>query len=97
MPGELATLDSTFCGAATRILQWTDSGRYDEALALCNSLQVAYPKHPAPYLSKAGVYVNWMQSYRLNDFQQEVDENAQKAIDTGSRLLDQSSDAWLSF
>jgi tetratricopeptide (TPR) repeat protein len=96
-PGELSRVDSTFDTALTRILHLSESGRYDAAFAVCDSLRQALPDHPGPYLTTAGVYVSWMQSYRLNDFQSEVDDNAQRAIDTGTQLLASKPDALLSF
>lgn len=96
-PGERAAVDSTFDRSITRILRLGDIGRYEEALVLCDSLHEALPDHPGPYLSTAGVYVNWMQSHRLSQFQEEVDLNAQRAIDTGMELLASSDDPWLSF
>ncbi|MDA0335747.1 MAG: hypothetical protein O2782_11315 [bacterium] len=95
--GELATVDPTFDSVSTRILLLTDGGHYARALAVCDSLRQVLPDHPGPYLSTAGVYVNRMQSYRLNDFQAEIDSNAQRAIDTGVRMLEAGADAWLSF
>ncbi len=95
--GELASVDSTFDSIITRILLLTEGEHYAVALAVCDSLRQALPDHPGPYLSTAGVYVNRMQSYRLNDFQAEVDSNAQRAIDTGVRMLAAGADAWLSF
>ena len=50
-PGELAP-------AALRIGHLSDVGRYEEAWALCDSLQRAFPDHAGPYLYKAGIYVN---------------------------------------
>lgn len=95
--GELTPVDATFHDAATRIIHLSDVARYEEALALCDSLRSAHPDHPAPFLSTAAIYVSWMQSHRLNPFEEEVEENAQKAIDTGTRRLESGDDPWVSF
>jgi len=95
--GELASVDSIFDHVITRIVYLSDSGRYKAALVLCDSLRQALPDHPGPYLSAAGVYVNWMQSFRLNNFEDEVDSNAQRAIDTGTQMLASGQSAWIRF
>ncbi|MBT4101060.1 MAG: hypothetical protein HOM68_10425 [Gemmatimonadetes bacterium] len=95
--GEIATADPLFDEAARRLGYLSDVGRYDDAWALCDSLRIAFPDQPAPFLNTAIVYVNWMQSYRLSDYESEVDENVKQAIDNGTRLLKTSDDPWLSF
>ena len=47
-PGELATADPLFDTAALRIGHLSDVGRYEEAWALCDSLQRAFPDHAGP-------------------------------------------------
>lgn len=94
--GELGTIDSLFHTAALRIGYLSDVARYEEAWALCDSLQSIHPTQPAPHLYKAAIYVNWMQSYRLNDYQAEVEDNVQRAIDAGVQMLKMSKDAWVS-
>jgi tetratricopeptide (TPR) repeat protein len=94
--GELATIDPLFDAEATRIGFLVDVGRYEEAWALCDSLTRAHPGHPAPHLFTAGAYVSWMQSYRLSDYEAQVDESVARAIEVGTQLQETSEDAWLS-
>ena len=95
--GEIATADPRFDEVTRRIGYLSDVGRYDDAWALCDSLRAAFPDHPAPFLNTAIAYVNWMQSYRLSDYESQVDENVKQAIDIGTRLLKTSDDPWLNF
>jgi len=95
-PGELATIDPVFDQVALRVGYLSDVGQYDEAWTLCDSLRSAFPDHPAPYLYTASVYVNWMQSHRLSDYEGEVAANVERAIEVGTRLQKTSDDALLS-
>ena len=94
--GELSTAEPVFDKAASRVGYLSDVGRYEEAWALCDSLREAFPDQPAPYLYTASEYVNWMQSHRLSDYENEVDANVEQAIEAGTRLQKTSDDAWLS-
>ena len=94
--GALSTAEPVFDKAVSRVGYLSDVGRYEEAWALCDSLREAFPDHPAPYLYTASVYVSWMLSHRLSDYEDEVDANVERAIEVGTRLQKPSTDAWLS-
>ena len=94
--GELGTAEPVFDQVASRVGYLSDIGNYEEAWMLCDSLRATFPNHPAPYLYTASVYVNWMQSHRLSDYEREVDANVEQAIEIGTRLQKTGDDAWLS-
>jgi tetratricopeptide (TPR) repeat protein len=68
-----------------------------KAVSLADSLMEVHPEHPAPYFFKAASLQGWMSTYRLNQYQAEVEKNVQKAIDTGNTLLETRDDPWLHF
>jgi tetratricopeptide (TPR) repeat protein len=79
-----------------RGIQLVYQDRFQEAITLFNSLQQAFPNHPAPYFYRAATYQSWMSSYRFNRFQSQLEENVQKAIDIGNELLKtRQDDPWL--
>ena len=90
-------IDSTFDLPLSAGLYLIARGRHDAAIALFDSLQRVFPRHPAPHLYVAGVYQNWMLGNRLNDFEAQVQESIQLAIDKGTALLQTSDDPWLRF
>lgn len=96
-PDAKAPRDSVFDAGLIKIINATFRDRYEEALAIADSLVTAYPNHPAPYFFRAASFQSWMSSYRINNFQQEVEENMQKAIDVGDALLEKKHDPWLHF
>jgi tetratricopeptide (TPR) repeat protein len=73
------------------------SDRFEESLALFDSLEKAYPDHPGPYFYKAATYQTWMSSYRFNGFQKELEKNVEEAITKGTKLLRTTHDPWLLF
>ncbi len=96
-PGEMAPVDSIFDEPLSKGLVYVFSDRYEEAVALFDSLQQVFPDHPAPYFYQAAAYQCWMSSYRFNKFQKELEENVQKAIDIGNKLMEKDDDPWLNF
>lgn len=96
-PGERAPGDEKFDEPLLQGIEYVFSDRYEEALALFDSLTTLYPSHPAPYFYKAATYQSWMSSYRFNKFQPELEENVQKAIDLGNKMMESDDDPWLNF
>ncbi|MGH1364690.1 MAG: tetratricopeptide repeat protein [Calditrichia bacterium] len=95
---ERATKDSLFHEPLSRGINLVYEDKFAESIAIFDSLLVHYPQHPAPYFYKAAAYQTWMSSYRFNGFQKELEENVQKAIDTGTSLLEKTeNDPWLNF
>lgn len=96
-PGELAPIDPIFHEPLERGIDLVFSDRFEESIALFDSLQQAHPEHPGPYFYKAAALQTWMSSYRINVFQDELEENVEKAIKAGNKMLKSGSDAWLHF
>ena len=96
-PGERAPIDSTFDEPLSRALDYVYSTHFDKAITLLDKLKKAYPDHPAPYFYIAATYQMWMSSYRFNEFQEELEENIQQAIDIGNELMKKDDDPWLNF
>jgi tetratricopeptide (TPR) repeat protein len=96
-PGELAPADPTFDAPLSRGIALVYSDRFEESLALFDSLQKAHPGHPGPYFYKAATYQTWMSSYRFNGFQKELEGNVEEAITKGTKLLRTTNDPWLLF
>jgi hypothetical protein len=96
-PGELAPVDPTFDQPLSRGIALVFSDRFEESLALFDSLQKARPDHPGPYFYKAATYQTWMSSYRFNGFQKELEKNVEEAITKGTKLLRTTNDPWLLF
>ena len=68
---ERAPIDSLFHEPLSRGLQMVYEDRFEESIQLFDSLQQAFPDHPAPYFYLAAAYQTWMSSYRFNKFQKE--------------------------
>ena len=94
---ERAPIDSTFHEALTKGLNHFSNNQYIEALAFFDSLQQAFPHHPASNFYIAVTYQSWMLNYRFNKFQSELYENTKLAIDKGNRLLEKDNDPWVNF
>ncbi|HFE62816.1 MAG TPA: hypothetical protein ENK14_00175 [Caldithrix sp.] len=93
----IAPPDPLFDRVVARGIELTFNDRYEESLALFDSLVQAYPNHPAPYFFRSATYQNWMSSYRFNKFQKEVEENVQTVIDLAGKMLKEKDDPWLHF
>ncbi len=94
----IAPQDSLFHEPLSRGLQMVYEDRFQESIDLFDSLQMAYPDHPAPYFYKAATYQTWMSSYRFSKYQKELEENVQLAIDKGNAMLKlRKDDPWLNF
>lgn len=96
-PGELAPSDPTFDAPLAHGLALVYADRFEEALALFDSLQKAFPEHPAPYFYKAATYQNWMSSYRFNAFQKVLEANVEAALEKGTKLMRIKNDPWVLF
>jgi tetratricopeptide (TPR) repeat protein len=81
----------------TRIINATFRDQYEEAVRIADSMIKVYPDHPAPYFFKAATLQGWMSTYRISNFQDEMEENTQKAIDVGDALLEKEYNPWLHF
>ncbi len=93
-----APIDPLFHETASRGIYLTFTDRYEESLALFDSLVKEHPEHPAPYFFKAATYQNWMSTYRISRFQNELEENVKLAIEKGKELLKKNDkDPWLNF
>lgn len=97
LAADRAPVDVTFHKALTRGLNYVANNCFIEALVFFDSLQQAFPDHPAPYFYKAATYQGWMMTYRFNKFQNELYENANLAIEKGTKLLEKNHDPWLNF
>jgi tetratricopeptide (TPR) repeat protein len=94
---ERAPVDTTFHEALVTGLNHVTNNRFIEALAIFDSLQQAFPDHPAPNFHIAATYQSWMLTYRFNKFYDELFENANLAIVKGTKLLEKDDDPWLNF
>ncbi len=93
----ISPADPFFDKEVLRGINLTFGDRFEESLAIFDSLIKIFPNHPAPYFFKAAAYQNWMSAYRFNKFQDKVEYNVQMAIDKGNELLKAEHDAWLHF
>jgi tetratricopeptide (TPR) repeat protein len=90
--------DPLFHDSVSRGITMVFNEQYEESLSIFRKLEQAYPNHPAPNFFKAAAYQNWMSNFRINNFQKELVENVQLAIDKGNTLLRQvNDDPWLHF
>ncbi len=96
-PDELAPIDPAFHEPLSRGIALVYSDRFEESLALFDSLQKAHPDHPGPHFYKAATYQTWMSSYRFNSFQKELEKNVEEAIVKGTKLMRTKNDPWLLF
>ncbi len=96
--GEIAPADAQFDGPLAMGISLVYQDRYQEGLALFDSLQKEFPDHPAPYFYRAAIYQGWMSSYRFNTMSEKLETDIQTAIDKGNALLDENKDdPWLNF
>lgn len=94
----IAPKDTLFDEPLSRGIKLVYQDNFKEAIALFDSLQKAFPNHPAPYFYRAATYQTWMSSYRINKFHDELEENVKLAIDIGNDLLkEREDDPWLNF
>ncbi len=96
-PDERAPIDSVFHVELTKGVDYVTNNRFKEALILFDSLEQHFPNHPAPNFYIAATYQSWMLTYRFNNFQNELYENAKLAIEKGTKLLEEDDDPWLNF
>ena len=89
--------DPIFDKAASRGIHLVFNGHFRECMEIFNGLLPKYSDHPAPYFLKAAAYQVWMNNYRLNLFQTELEKNIQTAIDKGKKLLEKGPDPWVNF
>ena len=93
-----APVDSFFHEPLLRGITMVYRDEYEESIALFDSLQQAFPDHPAAYFYRAAAYQTWMSSYRFNKFQKELESDVQLAIEKGDSLLKiRQNDPWLNF
>lgn len=94
----IAPKDTLFDEPLSRGIKLVYQDSFEEAIALFDSLQKAFPNHPAPYFYRAATYQTWMSSYRINKFHEELEDNVKLAIDIGNGLLkEREDDPWLNF
>jgi tetratricopeptide (TPR) repeat protein len=94
----VAPIDSLFHQPLRRGIDLVYQERFPESLQIFDSLQQIFPDHPAPYFYKAAVYQTWMSTYRFSNFQKELEDNVQLAINAGNELLkEREDDPWLNF
>ncbi len=95
--GERAPIDTLFHEPLTKGFGYISSNRYEDALALFDSLHKAFPEHPAPYLFAAITYQTWMLNFRFNEFQKQLDENVRLSIDKGNKMMEFDDNPRLNF
>lgn len=96
-PGTRSRIDTLFDQELSHIIKLTVLDRHAETIPIVDSLIKAHPNHLAPYFFKAAILQGWMSSFRINHFQNEVEENVQKVIDIGNELLENGNDPWVHF
>ncbi len=92
-----APTDPQFHEPLSRGIDLVFQDRFQEALAIFDSLENEFPDHPAPHFFKSAVYQNWMKGYRIQTFQKELEANVNSAIGKGEKLMQDSQDSWLNF
>jgi len=96
--GVLAPIDPAIDEGVRKGLRLVYQDRYEESLAVFDSIKKNLPDHPAPYFYKAAVYQSWMATYRFNTFIDSVNTNVEKAIELGEERLSQyPNDPWINF
>lgn len=71
--------------------------RFQQALAIFDSLENEFPNHPAPHFFKSATYQNLMKSYRTRTYQKELEKNVNLAIEKAQNLMQTENDSWLNF
>lgn len=90
-------VDLKFDKVMTIGLDHIANSRFLEAIALFDSLEKVFPKHPAPNFYIAAAYQTWMLTYRFNYYQDILDKNVNRAIEKGNALAEKDNDPWLNF
>ena len=93
----IAAPDPIFDEPASRGINLVFNGHFRESMQIFNELLPRYPNHPAPNFFKAAAYQVWMNNYRLNIFQKDLEQNIQAAIDKGKEMLKKEPDPWVNF
>jgi len=70
---------------------------YEKSISVFEALVDDYPEHPAPYFYLAATYQNWMSSYRVNRFADELDYYVNLAVEKGKAALAEKDNSWLYF
>ena len=97
-PDSLSLPDPIFHDIVSRGINMVFDEQYAKSLSIFRELEEMYPNHPGPNFFKAATYQSWMSNFRINDFQQELEENVQLAIDKGNGWLRKGrDDPWLHF
>ena len=94
---EYTAIDSVFHSSVITGLDYVSNNCFKKALAVFDTMQKRFPDHPAPNMYKAATYQSWMLTYRINTFENDLFENAQLAIDKGTRLMEKENNPWLNF
>lgn len=90
-------IDPIFDKILNRVLNDIFNDQYEKGMNIFDSLIAKYPDHPAPYFFKSAAYQSWMSSYRINNFQEEVEKNVKLVIEKGNLLLETKNDPWAHF
>ncbi len=94
----LAPIDKLIDHGIHKALKLVYQERFEECIAVIDSLQKALPQHPGPYFYKAAVLQTWMAVYRFNHFLDDVDRNVEKVIQLCNKSLEINPDnAWTYF
>ncbi len=68
-------------------IEWGISHHYDRALALFDSLAVAFPQHPAPPFYRAAIFQSMMLDYETNAWQDTFYHSIEESIRLSKLLL----------
>lgn len=80
-----------------RGVQLVDRDLHGESIRLFDGLSTLRPDHPAPHFLKAASYQSYMNTFRTNRYQRELEQNVRTAVEKGQRLLENRDDPWLRF
>ncbi len=96
-PDIMGSTDPLFHDTVSFGIEMVFNERYEESIALLNSLHEKYPHHPGPHFFKTAIYQIWMSSFRINRYEKELESNVQLAIEKGNKILKQDNDPWIHF
>ena len=96
-PEAKSPIDPVFDSVLQKVIADIFHDNYESSMATFDSLIKVYPNHPAPYFFKAAAYQSWMSSYRINNFQKEVEDNVNIVIEKSDSLLKIKNDPWIHF
>ena len=71
--------------------------RFETGLELFEKVRKTHPDHPAPYFFKAAAYQSWMNTFRINTYQQLMEEHINLTIEKGNERLKTENNAWIHF